>query len=72
MNDAPTATQTDMRDALGLLSDADRHTKDVKRSTGHYLPLREIITVEDVQRWYEQSPRDELPAATPYPWETGR
>lgn len=66
MNEQPTAAPstrpTDMRDALLHLCDADRHTEDVRRSTGNYRPLREIITVEDVQRWYEQSPQDEVPA----------
>lgn len=64
--------ETDMRDAILSLCNADRHTEDVRRSVGHYRPLRDLITVADVQRWYEQSPRGELPAATPYPWETGR
>jgi hypothetical protein len=66
MNEQPTAAPstrpTDMRDSLNMLADADRHTEDVRRSTGHYRPLRALITVEDVQRWYEQSPQAEQPA----------
>lgn len=54
--------ETDMRDVILPLCNADRHTEDVRRSTGHYRPLRALITVEDVQRWYEQSPQAEQPA----------
>ncbi len=51
---------TDMRDVLDLLSDADKHAEDVQREHADGIrSLRDLITVADLLRWYEQSPKEE-------------
>lgn len=61
----------DMRASIACACDADEATviANIDNARGGKLtPLRALITVEYCQRWYEQSPKDELPV-NPYLWE---